>query len=225
MKKVFLVSGGLDSFLAYSLFAKKNDIPVFVDYMQKYVNKEYLAALKLYPIDLKFITIESFNKNHYSVELENNYIPNRNLFLASLIALNYYPDEIVISGMKDDNCSDKNIESFKEMSDIISKYSQKRIEITSPFWNTTKGEAIEMYIKKGLDKEKLLDTISCYSDTHEKMCGDCPACFRWYTALESNGIKTKLKISDKIKNEYLQKIDNYDIDRQKRILSCTNAVT
>lgn len=221
MKKVFLVSGGLDSFLAYSLFSKKDDILVFVDYKQKYASKEYLACLKLYNDNenLKFIDIENYKAN--SIELNNNFIPNRNLFLASLITMFYYPDEIVFSALKDDNCIDMNELAFQKISNIISEYSNKEVKITSPFFDITKGQAIEMYINQGHDISKLLDTISCYSDIHER-CGDCPACFRWFIALESCGIDTKLVLSEKIKSKYINTISNYEKDRQNRIKKVLN---
>jgi len=210
MKKIFLVSGGLDSFLAWELHAEKKDVALFVDYGQKYAKKEYAAVKVLYPV-FEYLKI---NK---SIIEKNTYIANRNLLLA-IIAVSYFDaDEVVIAGLKDDNCADKNTIAFNDMSIILTNFSQKRIKITSPFFNLTKGQIIEQYVERGFDKKKLLQTISCYSKENGR-CGNCPACVRWFVALESNNIKTGLQISNKMQNLYLFKADKYDIDRKNRLI-------
>ena len=206
MKKIILVSGGLDSFIAYKLYG---GMPLFIAYGQRYSDKEKAACLELYGEELEILEIAG-----RCVELKNNYIPDRNLFLATAAAMYYYPDEIVMAGMKDDNCQDKNESAFEEYTDIISKYAKKPIVVGSPFWNTTKGEAIERYLSEGHCPSLLQKTISCYSGGAGQ-CLDCPACFRKYVALKSNGIETP-EVSERIKALYLAKIDNYETDRATR---------
>lgn len=210
MSKIILVSGGLDSFIAYKLYGGK---PLFIDYGQKYARKELAACYHL------------FGKSNFEIlevkapcrELENNYIPARNLFLATTAVMYFYPDKIIMAGLKDDNCADKNEAAFLEYSQILSKYAKKEVKVTSPFWEITKGQAIEMYMKLGHDLALLTKTISCYSASSIP-CLDCPACFRRYIALKSNGIDTP-EVSERIKNIYLKKTDKYDQDRQQRIKS------
>jgi len=211
-KTVNLVSGGIDSYLAYKLI---EGIPVFVNYGQKYADKEFDACSNLYGDKLNVIKLNNNNIN--CIEIDNNYIPNRNLTLISLVVNYYYPDRIIMAGMKDDNCLDKSETAFRYFREIISKYSKKDIHIYSPFWYTTKGKAIENYLNKGYDPEILKQTISCYSSSINK-CGDCEACFRWVVALESNGVSTELKLSNRIIKKYMNDIDNYGTDRRNRIV-------
>lgn len=215
MKTILLVSGGLDSFLAYSKLKKENKPvkAVFVNYGQKYSEKEFIACKKLYGNDLTTITI-----NYPCIELENpqNYIPVRNLFLATTAVMYFYADQIIIAGMKDDRCSDKDEEAFENFSKVISLYSKKNIEVTSPFWNTTKGEAIGEYLKNGGNVSDLLDCISCYDGNVEKHCNNCSACFRRYISLASNGVELE-KPSQNLINFYLENLSQYNPDRQERI--------
>lgn len=210
MERIILISGGIDSYLASIFALTDNTKLVFINYGQKYAKYELNACENLYD-DFDIINI-----GESCVELDNNYIPSRNLYLALSVVNRYYPDEILISGLKDDNCADKNKNSFKEFSEIITKYSKKEIKVFSPFLNNTKGELISRYLSLGYSVKKLLSTFSCYEGYK---CGNCAACFRWYVALESNNIYTGMNLSTEIISKYLNSIENYDIDRKKRIIS------
>ena len=204
MKVVKLVSGGIDS----SIMAKEYEgINLYVDFGQKYA-KEEIEALKKQKIKIDIIKINSKNK------IKNNiYIPDRNLFLATIAELYYNADVIMMAGLKDDNCVDKNKTEFELMSYIISRYANKEVKVVSPYWNKTKGQLIQEY---KYDKKNLLKTFSCYSPKNNKPCGNCPACLRRVIALETNNIKTGIKLSDNIINEYIKKIYKYDNDRISR---------
>lgn len=204
MKVVKLVSGGIDS----SIMAKEyKGINLYVDFGQKYA-KEEIEALKKQKIKIDIIKINSKNK------IKNNiYIPDRNLFLATIAEMYYNADIIMMAGLKDDNCVDKNKTEFKLMSHIISRYANKEVKVISPYWNKTKGQLIQEY--KG-DKKFLLKTFSCYNPKNNKPCGNCPACLRKVIALETNNIETGIKLSNNIINKYIKKIYKYDNDRISR---------
>lgn len=216
---VFLVSGGLDSFICWYIYSGSKSIPVFVDYGQDYVDQELRAASELYGDSLQTIFIDSSSapKNKDEEEL-NPFIPARNLFLASLVAMKYSPNKIYMAGLKDDVVVDKNPEAFREMSKIISRFSKKEIEVVSPFWDKTKGDIIEMYLlRHGGPVSKLLKCHSCYRE-EEDHCGDCPACFRRYVALKSCGIDVTPEPTMRIINEYLSKLHTYDSNRINRTI-------
>lgn len=170
--KVFLVSGGLDSYIAWSLYKDENSTALFVDYGHQYAHAEITACRKLYE-DIAIISL----KGAPPVTLAKDYIPNRNLLLATVAATYFHPDEIVIAGLGSDNCLDKNETAFKEYSKMLSKFSKKQIVVTSPFWQYDKLQIVELYLSKGLSKEKLDQTYSCYSGT-TPACGHCNACLR-----------------------------------------------
>jgi len=209
--RVILVSGGIDSTCAVYHYKKidkenfyKNNKLVFIDYGQSYKEKELKAVKELFE-KFDILKVGEFFS-------DDSFVPNRNLTLASIVASKYNPDEIVMGGVKDDMVEDSNPTAYKEMSDIISKFSRKEIKIVSPFWDKTKGEIVADFINEN-DKNILYSCVSCYSDGPEH-CNDCPACFRRYVSFVTNGLKAD--ISEKMIKIYLEKIHTYDAERQAR---------
>lgn len=201
-KVVKLISGGIDSTIMSNMYEGLN---VYVDFGQNYV-KEELQALKELGIKYDLVKVNSVFKE------DDIYINDRNLVLASLVAMIYNPDIIMIAGTKDDNCVDKTKEAFENISDTISRYSNKEIKVISPFWDKTKSEIVEQYA----DKKELKKTFSCYNPINGKPCMNCPACLRKTIALVTNGVEVKEKLSKSILKKYLKKIHTYDKDRISR---------
>lgn len=207
MKETVLISGGLDSTIL--AFQKKDAIRLFIDYGQDYKKEEERAIKEIFG-EYEKIKVETAKR------FENIFIPNRNLTLASLAATYYNPDVIYMAGLKDDYVVDKTPEAFKKMSEILSEFCDKKIEVISPFWYMTKGEMVERYLRNGGDPSILTKVYSCYKGI-QGGCNDCPACFRRFAALESNGIP-QAKPSWRITEEYLRKIHKYDSNRISRTL-------
>lgn len=203
MKRVKLVSGGVDSFIMSQEFEGLN---VYIDFGQAYKEQE-LEALKRLGVEYELIKIDS----NFTASAEV-YINDRNLALAALIAMVYSPDEIMLAGLGDDNCKDKNPEAFEKMSTILTEFANKPIKVVSPYFEKTKGEIIQ----NCTCKKKLPFTFSCYNPKGFEPCGDCPACLRKVVALETNGIDSGIKLSERIVKEYLKKIHTYQSDRISR---------
>lgn len=204
-KIVKLVSGGLDSFI---LSQEYEGLNIYIDFGQRYAAAEKEALDKL---NVKYEVVKI--NSSYNPQ-ENIYIPNRNLSLCALVSMLYDPNIIMLAGLKDDNCIDKNEVEFGLMSQLLTRYANHEVKVISPYWKTTKGELVANY--KG-NKEDLNNTFSCYNPTKEgKPCGKCPACLRRAIALETNGIKCNVDIDESIINEYLAKIHTYEADRISR---------
>lgn len=217
MRRVALVSGGLDSTLCVFLYmndskAGNEDIYVFIDYGQPYMNKELDACKDLFGVSLQVLRIDLGLNN----EAQSPFIRTRNLMLACIVNARYNPDQILIAGLKDDVVEDKNPQAFEEMSKIISVQSKAPVEVISPFWNLTKGDLVAAWKQRaeadGIGMDLLYRTISCY-DHNPGFCGECPACFRWYVAMRSNGLEPRFNLSKRIMVEYLRKIHTYDPTR------------
>lgn len=204
MKRVKLVSGGIDSYIMSQEYEGEN---VYIDFGQPY-SEEERAALDRLGVDYETIVISK-----PGAAFGNIYIPDRNLALACIAEMYYGADEIYMAGLKDDNCADKTEAEFEIMSATVSRYAGKQARIISPYWSKTKGDIIAEF--RG-DKQKLTDTFSCYKPHDGKPCGDCPACLRRVIALETNGIDSGISLSDRIIDEYLRKIHTYDADRISR---------
>lgn len=210
MLRVNLVSGGVDSYIMSQEYKGTN---VYIDFGQSYAFEEQQALDKLKVSYEKIQVTAKFNN-------KDIYINSRNLTLISLINTIYSPDEIFLAGLKDDNCIDKTEHAFEEISEILSKFSKKPIQVISPYWNKTKGDIIANF----KDKNSLVNTFSCYFPQNHLPCGNCPACLRRVIALETNGIETGLKLSDSILNEYLKKIHKYNPDRVERFFIYLNKI-
>lgn len=205
MNIIKLVSGGVDSTIMAKSYEGKN---VYVDFGQKYARFEKEALHRL-GIVFDEIKISSAFKD------DKIYIPDRNLMMATLITTIYNPDIIMIAGLKDDRCIDKNEEAFERMSSIISRFTDHTVKVMSPYFNLTKGEIVYNFPNKAI----LSDTFSCYNPSADgKPCGNCPACLRKAVALETNGIGCGFDVSEEIITEYLHKIHTYDQDRISRFL-------
>lgn len=205
--EVALISGGLDStILALQIPSAKR---VYIDYGQEYRAEEERAVQRVFDVYEKIVVSTS-------TELKDIFIPNRNLTFASLVATYYNPDIIYMAGLRDDYVVDKTPEAFRRMSAIISDFCQKEVKVISPFWHLTKGEIVEQFLKQGGDPAILNNTYSCYKGVRGG-CGDCPACFRHFVALESNGIP-QIKPTWRITKEYLKKLHRYDSNRIARTL-------
>jgi 7-cyano-7-deazaguanine synthase in queuosine biosynthesis len=211
-----LVSGGLDSTLAWHhVKTRPTDdapdsftLPVFINYGQPYVGKEWTACDSIFrDEDLQYLEVDLGLDN----EASNSFIPTRNLLLACLVNAKYKPDEIYIAGLKDDVVEDKNPQAFEEMSKILTAQSRKPVKVLSPFWHLTKGQIVAQWLRESRP-DLLYKTISCYDPVHASFCGNCPACFRWFVAMESNGLRT-FDLDEKIILEYLAKIHKYDTNR------------
>ena len=175
---ILLFSGGIDSFVAYHYLGKPPT--VYFDLGTRYSKKELKVVKELIPSTIIDCSIDLGNREVG----EKAYVPFRNLILACLA--NKYSDEIVIAGVADDNVSDKTPEAFESFSTLLSRLEQRNINVTSPFWSLTKEEVVAWY-RENLKDDRILNTISCYSDDDNTYCGKCPSCFRKWVALRSNG--------------------------------------
>lgn len=214
MKKIVLVSGGLDSVL--TMHKIKDGIPLFIDYGQPEVEHELKAVLELWPC-VERIQIKSQVEKRQGV-----YYPARNLFLATCAVMFKGADQVWMGGMQDDNCIDKTPAAFEAMSQILTQQAGRKIEVLSPFWEVDKADAIANYLGKGGDKEKLLMAFSCYRPTEQGKCKDCEACFRFSCALTVNGMLKRTFIPTvRVQDEYLEKLHQYSESRRWTILSAS----
>lgn len=208
-ERVVLISGGIDSTILAHFEPEAER--VFVDYGQQYAKQEEQAVQNIFGGSYEKVSIGGLPG------YEDIFVPNRNLGLAAIVSMGWDPDEIYIAGLRDDNVVDKNPRAYQKMSELLSEFAKHEVKVKSPFFDRTKGEVIEEFRKKFSDAGDILrNTYSCYNGVLEG-CGDCPACFRKWAALESAGIKWK-KPSQRIIDEYLAKLHEYDSNRVARTL-------
>ncbi|MCL5409996.1 MAG: 7-cyano-7-deazaguanine synthase [Patescibacteria group bacterium] len=184
-KEILLFSGGLDSYIAWHYLNKP---PVlFFDAKHSYVQKE-------------LETVTHFANKHPDMQLEIDrtldlsqwekadfYIPYRNVLFTMVGSL--YAPKVHLIGIKGDSVNDNNPEATKRMSEFYNHFDpESPITVSSPFYEMTKTQIVEWYIKQGLSIEDLIRTRSCYDKSVEGQCGKCGSCFRRWVAFENNGI-------------------------------------
>lgn len=179
MEKLLLISGGLDSVIAYHVLNKPQTI--FFNIGVPYNKKELQFVNEYIP--------ETIIDNSIKLKEEkNNYIPFRNILLLTRAAT--YSDNLIISTVKEDIMPDNNKKIFDGLSKILSKVKGSKVTITSPFFDLTKVEIVKLFIKHKWDKETLNDTVSCYNANlkSSNYCGECLCCFKKWVAFTLNKI-------------------------------------
>jgi 7-cyano-7-deazaguanine synthase in queuosine biosynthesis len=165
-KVVHLFSPGVDSFLAYSFMKKVGYTHkikrVYFDLGGKYSSNEVMF-LADYCIDNGSNNLEiSTQLNMEEIELEDSYIPNRNITLVSMAAAKYQPDLIIINGMKDDRAPDQNRKLFDAFSEVLSMSLKKEITVTSFFWDYEKSQVVNSYLTE-LSSNRYQETLNSRS--------------------------------------------------------------
>lgn len=192
-KGVILVSGGMDSTTLMYLFVhqKVDFIPLFINYGQHCVEKEYRTLLSVIPDSyynkIEMIDVSSIYKHSKSrfivpadlwednIVAEDLYIPYRNVLLLT-IAASYaqtigesyvYSAFINSNHAKEIDCSST---FFDSLEGLLSEYGSVRIEM--PFRDMSKYEVARLGIELQAPIGK---TFSCQASPNIP-CGACPNC-------------------------------------------------
>lgn len=184
-KEILLFSGGLDSFIAWHYLGHP---PVlFINAKQSYAKKE-LETVKYFAKKLKMELIIDNSLDLSKWESKNHYIPYRNVFFSMIASL--YASKVYLVGIKGDSVDDNNSKITKVMSRFYENFnSNKKIEVTSPFYEMTKKQIVKWYLDQKLPIDDLIRSRSCYDKNSKTQCGKCGSCFRRWVAFENNGIK------------------------------------
>jgi 7-cyano-7-deazaguanine synthase len=199
---VLLASGGMDStVMAYWLQNKNiNVIPLFLDYNQHCVQKEYETLKEVLPRKLsdniKILKIGDVYRDSSSrlikeanlwtdnVVAEDLYLPYRNLLFLSIAAAYaqskgikaVYTAFINSNHAKEIDCS---LDFFIKLGTLVSEYGSVTIEM--PFREMSKYQVAKLGIQLGVPIEK---TYSCQTNS-KNHCGACPNCVDRLEAINS----------------------------------------
>lgn len=213
-KIAVLVSGGLDSFLAYRKAChynrKENVVAVFVRYGQPYQAKEESAILSLIPeaviVDADLVS----DKLDNVPTLHQQEIYGRNILLAFYGA--QLAPEVWLAALETEMnptaVRDKQPEFLHMLSMLFTyTFKTKRFEtrVITPFANDTKSDIIYHAINEGYaSAAEILRTSTCYHEEHHA-CGECSTCFKRWIALTNNDLAESYA-TDITKNEYGRKV-------------------
>ena len=215
---ILLVSGGIDSYVAWHYLGKPTTL--YFRAHHRYMDEELAAIMRLIP---DTIMDDSLNLADREVGV-NAYIPFRNLLFA-LQAVRY-SDSVCIAGLKDDVVEDKNEQVFHQWSELMSAMMGRAIRVFSPFWGMCKHEVVAWYKENVGNVSKLAgDCVSCYTPG-SFYCGKCPACFRKWCALCSNGYTSLGFHNRQLAVQYYERAleGEYQTERNKNIISCVETL-
>lgn len=198
-KIAVLVSGGLDSFVAYHSavreVGKENVFAIHVDLGQPYAEKERTAIEKS---NIKCINVECKILGTVLPELKDEdwIIPGRNLLLVCLASMKapiVYLSALGTETTYESRSHDKSERFYEDISKVLTyvmDYEYKSdVIVRTPFESMSKTTMIEYALKVlNLTKEQLCSTSSCYDSTRY-FCGKCVACFNRWVAMSNNGIQ------------------------------------
>lgn len=189
---VMMYSGGLDSFIQWRLLGKPKC--VYFDIGHKASHSEFIRICKATEdlgLDLTRITDLNLEK----FEMDNAYIPYRNLFFIMLASLR--SPNVVIAQISE-WAPDKNSGFYRKTEHLLNGIRKGKfqglnmgeVSIYSPFSGWTKTELVREYISRWPAEDLERYSWSCYSNGLIP-CGKCTACVSRHIAMVNNGIEEK----------------------------------
>ncbi len=190
-----LVSAINEGYECYAIsFDYNQKHKIELEYAKKIAKKYNVKEHKIIKLNLDILAKSSLLSGSNEVpkykninELPNNipvtYVPARNtLFLAYALswAESINANNIFIGANKDDfqgypDCRPDFYKKFEELANIGTSFVEKteKIEIITPFINSTKEEIILFGLKNNID---FSETFTCYEPIDGKPCGKCYSC-------------------------------------------------
>lgn len=180
MRKIILLSGGMDSLISYRLF-HPDATPVFVHTGSRYARHDYRMAMSQEP-DVRLMFLPELR------EWANGVVPHRNAVLLSAVANMYDAEQIVVSAPRGELIWDQQRRFHRTMEKAL-----RGVRILNPLRHLTKTQAVAAWMRAGHDSfELLFRSRSCYSDKPGQ-CGECPACVKRWVAITNNGLQEEYR--------------------------------
>lgn len=191
-KKILLLSSGLDSFILWRVLHQPPAIFFNIHARNSSAEMERIVKIKqAFDIDNVIRIIDAENLGQFE-NLENGYIPFRNLIFFIKANL-YFPSHDIYIGQIKEWQRDKNARFYRQVEKIIRSLNpdnKQHVRICAPFADKSKTEIVALYNKLFPHRDNNLDhfTFSCLtrSDIH---CGQCTSCIMRYAAFKLNGIE------------------------------------
>jgi 7-cyano-7-deazaguanine synthase len=183
MKKLVLLSGGLDSSVCLAMLARSiiaEPLALFVEWGQPNLRHEREAvrkAVERHGVPLDVITVDGRLAQEGGDGVSSHYVPGRNLILVALgfsRAESLGADEVIVGFNRDDIAGFPDCRpDWMLAASLCSQRGQARmIGLRAPLSSLKKREVAQMAYSL---KVPLEETWSCYRD-EDKPCGACGAC-------------------------------------------------
>jgi 7-cyano-7-deazaguanine synthase in queuosine biosynthesis len=198
---IILFSGGIDSTAALLLALEKgmNPLLLWIGFGQKNEKEEFQAISNVSKKIGKKVAILRINLKKYIEAGWKDWdfiIPARNFIFVSVAAAilgNSKKKEghIFMSAHKEEiksSNTDKSLRFFRTCTELFSEYYNKKIIVTTPFYDVTKVGLLSYWRRNWLAKFKITpyETTTCYYGDN---CGKCNACYKRNLALVAAGFR------------------------------------
>lgn len=190
---VVLLSGGLDSFVAYH-YAKHegiNPLALWLDIGQPYARKEE-EAIDSFDFSVRKIRMNLLQHEWGNMPTpEQQIIPARNLLFTVIGSM--FGGRVWVSALHGEQHGrehDKSERYFKDTSALLTyvlDYLREETLVETPFAHLSKTEVVAWALSHGIPASALLKTSTCY-DEQIRNCGRCGTCFKRWIAMTNNGI-------------------------------------
>jgi 7-cyano-7-deazaguanine synthase in queuosine biosynthesis len=193
---VVLVSGGLDSTIAYEYVMRDRRVPgadpgvvaLHVDLGHNYAEREK-RALQEAGIEARIVNLSQW-ANLIGRRSWKHIIPGRNLLFLAVAADHLLGHGEIwlasLEGEMPDRGGDKSYR-FLELARRWIRLNTGQELVISTLDKGTKADWIAWWIEQGYALHRLRKTVTCFSGT-DKHCGRCQACLRRYVAFAYNDI-------------------------------------
>lgn len=186
MTRVLLYSGGMDSYIANTLWGP--DVLLYAALGHRYQRQELRTMARSglpVMVDNRLVLGD--------LELPNAIIPLRNLYLFAMAT--HYGHTVALGALAGEVNPDKS-EAFRQQAQQVlstcyaeSYWSDgEPVVLEYPLASYSKAQAVALYLDAGGDPRALVaHTRSCYEPT-ALPCGHCSACLKRHIALALNGL-------------------------------------
>ena len=220
-KLVILLSGGLDSSVAYHYAIKEKGyqpediLCSWFDINQPY-NKKEKDSLDKIGVPYKTISMdlirEEFN-NIPTPDFPNQIIPGRNLIFATIAAS--FGERIWLMALDGETHlqtieRDKSTKFFEDTTNLLTyifNVKREKTIIESPFLHLSKTDVVK-WAKENIGEDFIKATSTCY-DENMHNCGKCSTCFKRWLAMKNNDIEEIYNANPWESNDAKELIEKY----------------
>ncbi len=187
---ILMLSGGIDSVAAllYCLDNKIKVLPMWIDFGQKNIAAEKTVINNLKKkLNIDILKVKINLKKYIDKGWDVwkfGIIPARNFMLLSFAELfisNTKKEKVDVylcaaRGEITEQHNDKSPKFYKDISNLFSSFTGRKIRVTTPFYNFNKSEILYYWEKKWKKKFgiSVKDTMTCYTGNN---CGECSSCY------------------------------------------------
>lgn len=188
--RLILMTGGLDTYIIWRLEGQPKGVFFDFGHPANVFERQSLERIEAHFQQSFFRVIQKEDLSGY--EMENGYMPFRNLFLFLWASLEY-PNAEIFFGQVLEWLPDKNPGFYRLVERLAADLGKRRLRVLAPYKNLTKTQMVARFLAAGHPASELTElTYSCLNSVSPP-CGQCFSCMDRYIAFTNNGFGETLQ--------------------------------